>query len=348
MRTIRCWVSFGLLLLGIGPVHAEEANSSCRVLSIGLSSWPTHRCNIEEHGKTLTLSWLVSPTQTYRVDLVLSDDGQSAEAAWNGIEAKSDVDKPLGRLTQSGDCWTNDTITLCFARPGHGNEYVDAAGEAGSDEPEIAQEIAGDEEEAERATANEATPQQSGVGALAQNEGSALSANASSFRGLQLGMTRDQIAAALNAEFSISDDRKPAPGGKDVAEFNFVMGVMGAQAPNGATFGSSFLFDRSGKLCGEISFAAGRANKMRFSDCYFGITEPMLLKDFAQQIIDTYALQDGMAYNWQSIGSGAYRFEYYEYSGVRHASSERFTVAVNDLSKVLTLTVEPIQSATFN
>lgn len=333
MRAILCLGIIATPLLGIGSAYAADTgNTSCRVLIIGLSNWRTSQCNVEERGDVLTLSWSISRTQTYRVDLALSDDGQSAQAAWNGIAAAATVDTPLGRLTQSGDCWTGDTATLCFTRPGHGNEYIETTEEAGSYDPEIAQEIAGDEEEAERALANEAAGQGGAGAALA---------NASSFRGLQLGMTPSQVVAALPQPMILAAERA---GGDVLQELT---GFAEQFTPGAGPRIKGFIVNNQ-STCGEVTFVDARVDRLRLYQCFFNIPAGMTIEDFVQQVIDNYRIEDGMSGRWEMLGDGPYRFKYTEYVGVRREASERFTASLHEMNGVLTLTVERIPSVNFN
>jgi phosphopentomutase len=73
----------------------------------------------------------------------------------------------------------------------------------------------------------------------------------------------------------------------------------------------------------------------------------MSIGDFAQQITETYELEDGMSGHWEMRGDGAYQFKYTEYVGIRQATAERFTASLHQMDNNLTLTVERVPQANF-
>jgi hypothetical protein len=206
---------------------------------------------------------------------------------------------------------------------------------------EIAQEVEGDEEEAERALNNDAGSQNSGGTALAQAEDAAPNANASSFRGLQLGMTQSQIAAAMPQQFQITSER---PSG-DVLQA--LTGFAEQFTPNTGPRTTVYIVNNAA-TCGEVTFVDDQADRLRLYQCFFDMAGGMSIDDFAQQVTNNYQLEDGMAGRWEMRGDGAYRFRYTEYVGVRRATSERFTASLHEMNNVLTLTVERVPSVNFN
>jgi hypothetical protein len=75
-------------------------------------------------GKCLISITSLEKVQTIVITDVLSDyfayinvDGEnknSAEGSWNGVDKGSHAQDELGSLTAKGDCWTNQTATLCY------------------------------------------------------------------------------------------------------------------------------------------------------------------------------------------------------------------------------------------
>lgn len=283
--------------------------------------------------------------ETARLCYVLKENGGPENTA-SARESELDTYYPCAahrsleekeRLNDYANATKNDPCTVTSSR----REIDELATQL-----EIAQEVQGDEEEAERA--NEAAGHGGSNSALTTAEADAAPGNASSFRGLTLGMNAKQLSDALPAELSLFNQRRRPSGDKGIEEMNLVMTLIEAQAPNGVPLGSLFILDSNGRLCGELSFANGRTDKMRLHQCYFGISKKMSLEDFAQQVNDNYQLEEGMAYDMRFFGSGMNRIQYFEYAGVRRATSERFTAAINSASNVLTLTVERIDSVNFN
>ncbi|RWH69475.1 MAG: hypothetical protein EOQ86_30235 [Mesorhizobium sp.] len=174
---------------------------------------------------------------------------------------------------------------------------------------------------------------------VAEGNGEAVSLAGSSFRGVQLGMSEQQIAQALDPSFVLKDEI-PAPeilGGRTDGGPNVL------QAPSGTLF-----IVRGEQQCGTVTFRGGQADRLVLYQCYFDIAGGMSIQDFAQQVIDAYGLEDGMAGSSQTRGDGAYQFEHIEYAGVKQATSERFTASSNGLSNSLTLTIERVPHAKFN
>ncbi|TIL35948.1 hypothetical protein [Mesorhizobium sp.] len=163
--------------------------------------------------------------------------------------------------------------------------------------------------------------------------------SASSFRGIQLGMTEVQLARSLDRSFVLKNEL-PAPkafgkrtdGGPNVI-----------RAPSGTLY-----IVRGEQQCGGVIFRHGEADRLDLYQCYFDIAGGMSIQDFAQQVIDTYGLEDGMAGSSQTRGDGAYQFEYVQYMGVKQVTSERFTVSSNGMSNSVMLTVERIPHASFD
>ncbi|MDG4898177.1 hypothetical protein P9272_32080 [Mesorhizobium sp. WSM4976] len=162
--------------------------------------------------------------------------------------------------------------------------------------------------------------------------------NASSFRGLQLGMTEAQLRQSLDQSFALTD--KPAATETQVL-------TMLLEGMNGQAQPSLFIV-KGQQACGQIMMRGGRVARLRLYQCYFDIGSGMSIDDFVRQIIDTYQLEDGMAGHWEMRGTGLYRFKYTEYVGVRQATSERFTASVGQMDNNLTLTVERVPHANFN
>ncbi|MER8421660.1 hypothetical protein [Mesorhizobium sp. M1329] len=164
--------------------------------------------------------------------------------------------------------------------------------------------------------------------------------NMSSFRGIQLGMTEAQLAQSLDRTFVLQNEL-PAPK---------ILGGRTDGGPNIIRAASGTLFIvRGEQQCGKVMFRDGQADRLDLYQCYFDIAGGMSIQDFAQQVIDAYGLEDGMAGSSQTRGDGAYQFEHIEYVGVKQATSERFTASSNGLmSNSPTLTIERIPKANFN
>jgi hypothetical protein len=291
--------------------RADEVASYCSI-TVGLSSWSPSECAIREDGKTLSLHWPGAGGRKFWIELIRSADGQSAQAVWNGLESHSKADEKLGKLVLSENCWLNDNTRICFV--------------VQSLEEELAEEAAGDQMDSENAVADE----ESGpVGP------------ASSFRGIQLGMTQSQIASALPDQFELTEQRH------DGDLLQMLDGFAESLVANGMPRQSVYIAAGE-KMCGEVVFSDGRADRLRLYQCFFNITGRMSVEDFAQKVVDNYGIEDGMKGRTEMRGSGPYTFKYTEYVGVRRATSERFTVALHQMNNVLTLTVQRIPGVNFN
>ncbi|MER9104456.1 hypothetical protein NKH95_10940 [Mesorhizobium sp. M0848] len=170
--------------------------------------------------------------------------------------------------------------------------------------------------------------------------GSEVALSGSSFRGLQLGMTTAQLTQSLDRSFALTSKWA----GTELQAFAALAEGMNSGIPTSQT-----LFIVKGpQACGQIVMRDGVAARLRFYQCYFDIGDGMSIGDFAQQIAETYQLEDGMSGHWEMRGDGAYRFKYTEYVGVRQTTSERFTASLHQMDNNLTLTVERVPHANFN
>lgn len=334
-----------LTLLGLSGAQADETAIGCG-FNVGYSRWYPTDCVVKDEGGTITVRWQGAGDKVYLTRLAIDRDGAKAEAVWSGFAGGEYTTEPLGILGKDGNCWFNETARLCFTRQGEGEAYAD---DSAADDPnydgeispdfggsgegsEIAQEIAGDEEEAERALANEAA---------GQGEAGATLANASSFRGLQLGMSPSQVVAALPQPMILAAERA---GGDVLQELT---GFAEQFTPGAGSRIKGFIVNNQ-STCGEVTFVDARVDRLRLHQCFFNIPPGMTIEDFVQQVIDNYRIEDGMSGRWEMLGDGPYRFKYTEYVGVRREASERFTASLHEMNGVLTLTVERIPSVNFN
>ncbi|WP_164893045.1 DUF4339 domain-containing protein [Mesorhizobium sp. M7A.F.Ca.US.010.02.1.1] len=192
--------------------------------------------------------------------------------------------------------------------------------------PEVAEEISPDD--AEQAAPN-----------VAEESVTDTTLNGSTFRGIELGMTEAQLTQSLDRSFVLSSKWV----GTELQAFAALAEGMNSGIPTGQT-----LFIVKGpQACGQIVMRDGVAARLRFYQCYFDIGDGMSIGDFAQQIAETYQLEDGMSGHWEMRGDGAYRFKYTEYVGVRQATSERFTASLHQMDNNLTLTIERVPRANF-
>ncbi|WP_320249095.1 hypothetical protein [Mesorhizobium vachelliae] len=163
----------------------------------------------------------------------------------------------------------------------------------------------------------------------------------SSFRGIQLDMTEAQIEQSLDRSFSLGTQ----PPGPMPAE-----GSMNYQwrIQNDKT--REYLYIAKGEqLCGKVTMSGGVAALLQLEGCYFDIGAwQMSIQDFARQLVESYGLEEGMEGRSEIRGEGSYQHEYVEYTGVRAATSERFTASYSQLSGSISLTVQPVSRATFN
>lgn len=193
--------------------------------------------------------------------------------------------------------------------------------------PEVAEEISPDD--AEQAAPN-----------VAEESVTDATLSGSTFRGVQLGMTEAQLAQSLDRSFALSSKWT----GADLQAFAALAESMSSGEPTG-----QMLFIIKGQqACGQIAMRDGVAARLRFYQCYFDIGGGMSIDDFAQQIAETYRLEDGMSGHWEMRGDGAYQFKYTEYVGVRQATAERFTASLHQMDNNLTLTVERVPHANFD
>ncbi|MEI9417454.1 hypothetical protein [Mesorhizobium sp. Cs1321R2N1] len=216
------------------------------------------------------------------------------------------------------------------------NSIRNASGEAfASDEWKKLDKVVGD-----KLTAIEtAEPQHAPTNNAPEDDGGQPNPNASSFRGIQLGMTEAQLGQALDHSFALKSEI-PAPksfgertdGGPNVLE---------------AAQGSLFIV-KDQEPCGNVTFRKGRADRLELYQCYFDIAGRMALQDFAQQLVDNYGLERGMEVRSEIRGSGSLQYESVWYVGVRQAASERFTASADEWSGSLNLTVERIAHVNFN
>jgi len=323
MRAIGAGILFILTMAGASPSHADQAHSC--LITIGMNRWNPGTCTVEEEGNTLTVEWPGAGKIHYHATLERSGgSGNQANASWTRVREDSTTTEALGRLNKVGDCWINNKADICFAINAEvaTSEFDDDPYEdEGSEDHDVAPNVAP-------------------------------SGNASSFRGIQLGMTKAQIRAALNDEFSLSSELPSPDGNPKGSDATYAMTLFfalgGVQIPNGMPFGSQYILNGDNKVCGEMSFADGHADRMRLGQCYFDIQGSITISDFARQIIDTYGLEDGMEGSTRSIKGPYGPIGYVQYTGVKRETSERFTAAVNDLTHVPTLTIEKIPSINFN
>lgn len=309
MRVNLAGLALSIALFCPSSAGADEVASYCRI-SVGLSSWSPSECTIREDGKTLSLHWPGAGDRKFWVELIRSADGQSAQAVWNGLESHSKADEKLGKLVLSESCWQNDNTRICFV--------------AQSLEEELAEEVAGDQMDSENAFASE--------------DGGPVGP-ASSFRGIQLGMTLDQIRNVLPPQFQLTGKRQPGDIMQTLSAF-----ADAVEAGGNGTPASAYIV-LGEQMCGELAFSEGRADRLRLYQCFFNINGGMSVGEFAQQVVDNYGIEDGMKSRSDMSGGG---IKYIWYVGVRRATNERFTVSFNGLSSILTLTVERIPSASFN
>lgn len=304
---------FILAMAGVLPAHADQAAHSC-MITIDVSRWSPGACTVEDQGNALTVKWPGAGTIKYFARLEVS--GNEADVSWSTIRGDTTDTQALGHMSKTGDCWSNDKAQICFA--------IDAPAVAAQVFDDPYEDYGSDGEEADAAP----------IG------------NASSFRGIQLGMTKAQIEAALPASFTLSRRNDKIEG-----EFYADALVLGA-APNRELFGSLFILDKNDEVCGEFAFSGATVNKMRLSKCFFGTDTNISLEDFAKQIIANYDIADGMSYDGSVSSGSVSRTRYAEYTGVRGATSERFTAALSESSSgsshLLTLTVEKIPNINFN
>ncbi|MGN6537628.1 MAG: hypothetical protein ACTHKQ_18105 [Mesorhizobium sp.] len=327
MRAIGAGILFILTMAGASPGHADQTAHGCSA-KIDVSSWNIGNCTVEEEGNTLTVKWPGAGTIKYLARLEVS--GDQADASWSGIGGSSTATEALGRLSKDGNCWFNDKASICFATDNTAAASEDADPNLADD---IALEVAGDQVDRPPPIA-------------------APTGDASSFRGIQLGMTKAQIEGALNDEFSLSDEL-PSPAGDPrssdgIYDMNLMLAMTEIMMPNGAHFGSHYIINRDNQLCGEMSFADSRVDKIRLGQCYFDIRGRITLSDFVRQIIDTYGLEDGMEGSAKMVKGPYGPIEYTQYAGVRNATSERFVAAMTSLTNAPTLTIEKIPSINFN
>ncbi|RUU82759.1 hypothetical protein [Mesorhizobium sp. M7A.F.Ca.MR.362.00.0.0] len=159
----------------------------------------------------------------------------------------------------------------------------------------------------------------------------------SSFRGIELGMTEAQLTQALDRSFTLTS----TPAGTETQALTTLFESMNGQPK------PSLFIVKGQQACGQIVMHGGRAARLRLYQCYFDIGDGMSIGDFAQQITETYELEDGMSGHWEMRGDGAYQFKYTEYVGIRQATSERFTASLHQMDNNLTLTVEGVPQANF-
>ncbi|TGS19052.1 hypothetical protein EN852_001635 [Mesorhizobium sp. M2E.F.Ca.ET.209.01.1.1] len=165
------------------------------------------------------------------------------------------------------------------------------------------------------------------------------SADASSFRGIQLGMTEAQLSQALDHSFALKS-QIPTPE---------ALGVRTDGGPNVLDAGPGSLFImKDQQLCGTVAFQNGRAERLDLDQCFFDIEGLMALQDFAQQLVDSYGLENGMEARSELRSQGSAQFEFVWYVGVKQAAAERFTASASAWDGKLNLKVERVPQVKFN
>ena len=102
---------FILAMTGISPGHADQAHGC--MITIDVSRWSPGACAVEEDGNTLTVKWPGGSTISYSARLVMS--GEKANASWSTTRGDSTNTEALGQMIRTGDCWSNDKVSICFA-----------------------------------------------------------------------------------------------------------------------------------------------------------------------------------------------------------------------------------------
>jgi hypothetical protein len=117
VRTTLMLASTGMLLAH--PAFAQETShheqKTCLIRVAG-KTYLQGKCDVmtDEDG---SISVGVSDkTHAKYFAYVTLDDDTHATGFWNGVEAESHAQDPLGTLTRSGDCWSNNNAKICAER----------------------------------------------------------------------------------------------------------------------------------------------------------------------------------------------------------------------------------------
>ena len=181
---------------------------------------------------------------------------------------------------------------------------------------------------------------------------------ASSFRGVQLGMPREQIKLLSPKDMTASDKPFIPSGdvGMDKASqgmFDTVAKILGKGIDGASIYKASLFFlNKEGKICGWVVFsdeATPKASKLTFSPCYFGVEGNIDMKDFGQQVVDKYNIPS-TEYSYEKTLLGGKPVNVERYRGVSDTFKERFTITrvFSRYEDTLCLTVESEESKTIN
>lgn len=99
---------------------AQAAPGSC-YLSVGGHVYLDGSCNVD---LTSDGSFSIGTGDTDRLRsryfayVNIDPETKKADGSWNGVDAESHAHDPLGTLTRSGGCWSNNHAKVCAWTPG--------------------------------------------------------------------------------------------------------------------------------------------------------------------------------------------------------------------------------------
>lgn len=103
-----------LTMLAAFPAHAEKAK--CLIVVSG-KTYLHEPCEVrrEKDGSFSMGASDKSPSKYFAyVTIDDPNDADHATGNWNGVEAESHAQDPLGTLTRNGDCWSNSSAKICI------------------------------------------------------------------------------------------------------------------------------------------------------------------------------------------------------------------------------------------
>ncbi|TPI65056.1 hypothetical protein FJ417_00300 [Mesorhizobium sp. B3-1-7] len=215
----------------------------------------------------------------------------------------------------------------------------DSAEAFASDEWREVDSVVDDKLNAIQTAQTQQTPSEDSTNAATEDDTEQPNTNASSFRGIRLGMTEAQLLQALDHSFALKS-QIPTPK---------ALGVRTDGGPNvlDAAPGSLFIM-KDQQICGTVAFQNGRADRFDLDQCFFDIAGIVALQDFAQQLVDNYGLENGMEARSELRSQGSTQFEFVWYVGVKQSAAERFTASASAFNGSLNLTVERVPQIKFN